>query len=104
MHRSLTTPQLVGLGKLQSWGFVTSGLVGNTSYGTIRVQVSGTNTIRITITRASTFEDFSYAVVAGPEPAEFHIAEEHDHLIVRTPAITAIIRKDPVRFVFVSAD
>ena len=104
MHRSLTTPQLVGLGKLQSWGFVTSGLVGDTSYGKFRVQVCGTNTIRITITRASTFEDFSYAVIAGPEPAEFHIAEEHDHLIVRTPAVTAIIRKDPVRFVFVSAD
>ncbi|MEJ1241771.1 glycoside hydrolase family 31 protein [Chryseolinea sp. T2] len=104
MQRSLTTPQTTSLGKLQSWSLIRSGLTGETTNGIFRVQVYGTNTLRITITRASTFEDFSYAVVSGPEPAEFHIAEQPDHLVVKTPAVTAIIRKDPVRFVFVSAD
>lgn len=104
MDRSLTTPRSTSLGKLESWSLIRSGLIGQTSNGIFRIQVFNTNTVRVTITRASTFEDFSYAVISGPEPAEFHIAEEHDQLLLRTPAITVLIRKNPVRLVFVSAD
>lgn len=104
MHRSLTTPGITSLGKLQSWAFASSGLTGETTSGSFRVQVYNTNTLRITITRSATFEDFSYAVVSPREPAEFHVSEQHDHLVVKTPAITLIIRKDPVRFTFISAD
>lgn len=104
MHRSLTTPKIVSLGKLQSWSLLSSGLTGETSSGNFRVQVFNPNTLRITITQASSFEDFSYAVISTPEPTEFHIAEEHDHLVVKTTAITLIIRKDPVRFTHLSAD
>ncbi|HTF18642.1 MAG TPA: glycoside hydrolase family 31 protein [Chryseolinea sp.] len=104
MHRSLTTPQIVSLGKLHSWALFSSGFTGETSHGNFRVQVFNAHSVRITITLAPTFEDFSYAVVSTPEPTEFHIAEEHDHLVVKTTALTVIIRKDPVRFIFLSAD
>ena len=104
MQRTLTTPRTASLGKLESWSLIRSGLTGTTTNGIFRVQVYNTNTLRITITRAPSFEDFSYSVVSTPEPAEFHIAEQADHLVIRTPAITAIISKDPVRFKFLSAD
>lgn len=104
MPRTFTTQRIVSLGKLESWSATNNGITGQTSHGMFRVQVFNEYTVRITATRATSFEDFSYAVVSKPQPTVFHIAEEHDHLVVKTNVLTMIIRKDSVRFTFVSAD
>lgn len=104
MHRKFTTPKPASLGDLQSWSLIPSGILGHTSHGIFRIQVYTPHTIRVTVTLAASFEDFSYAVISSPEPAEFHLTEEHDQLKIATAAMTVVIRKNPVRLAFISID
>lgn len=75
-------------------------IIGNTTHGTFRVTAFAPSVIRISITQQEAFEDFSYAVVAKPEPIKAHLHDEGERLIFSTDAVRLVIQKNPVRFSF----
>ncbi len=100
----LSTPQPTSLGNLKEWSNIASGLTAHTDNGNFRIAVYNANTIRITITRANHYEDFSYAVISNPSETKFHIDDHADYLRVSTDAIRLTVSKSPVRFRFSTVD
>lgn len=55
---------------------------------------------RISITKETTFEELSYAVVAQPRPVAFTVEDDASIIRLKTAAFTLHIQKNPVRFCF----
>jgi alpha-glucosidase len=92
------------LSSLTHWDKTANGIIGKTSEAQFRILFYNNNTVRITITRESFFEDFSYAVVAVPEALTPVIEETKDSLIVISKKIHIQINRNPVRFTFSTPD
>jgi alpha-glucosidase len=58
--------------------------------------------VRISATREASFEDFSYAVTAQPEPVTLHHRDNGNVVMLQTEALTLEITKNPVRFRFLT--
>lgn len=88
------------LGSLEKWFNDPYGISGLTSFGQFRVLIYGEGIARITITQKSSFESFSYSVIAAPSASPFEVHDFEQHLEIRTPVFTLVISKHPVRFFF----
>ena len=73
------------LGELLSWSPVPGGLSAQTSFGNFRVLLYGPGIARITATRESAYEDFSYAVIAQPTNDAVTIEETENAIDIRNP-------------------
>ena len=89
---SLNSSVSNSLGTLTNWTTTSAGVQGVTDNGNFKVGIYNDNVVRVTITKQK-FEDFSYAVVAVPQPTEFTIAENDSQLEVKTKEIFLVITK-----------
>jgi len=92
------------LGKLLSWNKRDHGLSGETSFGKFMVSCYSDSIVRVHITKAENFDEFSYAVIVQPAPADINIIDTNDSLIIKTKKLIVTIQKDPVRFSFANLD
>jgi len=92
------------LGKLLSWNKHGHGLSGETSFGKFTVSCYNDSIVRIHITKAENFDEFSYAVIVRPTSADLNIIDTNDSLIIKTKKLIVTIQKDPVRFSFADSN
>lgn len=86
------------LGNLKSMKKHQHGLVLQTDFGNMKVTVYSPNVIKINATRNNTFNDFSYAVVAEPDPAtRYTVTEDKNSVTVTTDSLMLVITRQPVR-------
>jgi alpha-glucosidase len=104
MSGKFNSTRSISLGKLLRSQDHASGLTGETANEKFNVQLYGDGIVRITITRAKEFEDFSYAVIAKPLTPTFTKEENEKELILKTGKITLKITKEAVRFSFLTVD
>lgn len=104
MAGTLITSTSKSLGNLVEWSADKNGILGITDSGRFRITVYSDNIIRVTATRETVFEDFSYAVVAVPDVAGFSIDETGNSIAIKTRALTLTFAKSPVRFTFHTHD
>ncbi|HKZ38435.1 MAG TPA: glycoside hydrolase family 31 protein [Chryseolinea sp.] len=88
------------LGDLTEWKQENYGLAGETTYGKFKISVYNDNIVRIQVTKENIFENFSYSVVANPQPETVTIEDHTDSLVLKTSALILAISKSPVRFSF----
>jgi alpha-glucosidase len=100
---SLNSSVSNSLGTLTNWATTPSGLQGVTDNGNFRIIVYNDNIVRVVVTKQK-FEDFSYAVVASPQPTEFSLAENDRQIELWTKEVYLAISKAPVRFTFHTPD
>lgn len=100
MASKFSTPLSQSLGQLKTWKKEANQLTGETSSGIFRVIVYTPGIIRISISRHASFEDFSYAVTAVPDPDPLEVHDQNDTLEIRTTGMLLKVAKDPVRFTF----
>ncbi|HEY8934590.1 MAG TPA: glycoside hydrolase family 31 protein [Cyclobacteriaceae bacterium] len=89
------------LSNLTAWSKIKGGISGETSLGKFRVLFYNDAIARISITKASQFDDFSYAVVAEPQETTLRIEEDSDSIRITTSSYITRIQKNPVRFSFI---
>ncbi|HTE34407.1 MAG TPA: TIM-barrel domain-containing protein, partial [Chryseolinea sp.] len=104
MSGTLHTSLSKSLGTLKEWAPTPTGIQGQTDNGQFKIVVYNDHIVRVVITRETSFEDFSYAVVALPAPTSMNIVDHADHLEVKTSAVILKISKSPVRFTFQTTD
>jgi alpha-glucosidase len=88
------------LGNIITWKQHPFGLTGETTYGRFRVQLYNDHTVRIQLTKAETFDDFSYATIASPEQNIFTVLDQPENLVLKTSSLVLVITKYPVRVSF----
>lgn len=92
--QSLSTP----LGNLKAMNKIPNGISLQTDFGNMKAVVYSANVIRINITQHSSFDDFSYAVVASPDTTiKFSLLEDPEKFEIITDSLQLIITKTPVR-------
>lgn len=104
MHKPLISSLSRSLGTMTNWTRHANGLAGETDYGRFNIIVYNHRIIRISATKEEFFEDFSYAVVATPQPDTYSISENQENIELRTDSIILTIAKSPVRFSFKTLD
>jgi alpha-glucosidase len=92
------------LGDIISITKISNGLQAETTLGRFRVLIYSPSVIRITATRDSTFEDFSYSVIASPSITPFELIETDQSIQLKTSACELFIHKFPARFTFKKSD
>lgn len=75
------------------------GVILNTANGNVKVHVYSPTVIRIQATKESTFNTFSYAVVANAGKGLFKLEKGNEQLSLKTDSCELIIHKNPLRFV-----
>jgi alpha-glucosidase len=88
------------IGEIKSWQKQPGGIKLSAAQAMARVQFFNDSIVRITVTRESAFEDFSYAVVATPEPTQITIQESDSTIAITSKSLSLRIKKNPVRFQF----
>lgn len=78
------------------------GLTITTDNGKARILIYDAATIRITLSKNATFDDFTYAVVAKPVSGLYKI-QEGNTMVLTTDSIKLEITKNPVRFTLYNA-
>jgi len=92
--QSLSKP----LGNFKAMKKIPNGISIQTDFGNMKAVVYSANVIKIDITQHSSFDDFSYAVVATPDAsAKFSLKEEKEKITITTDSLQLIIAKNPVR-------
>jgi alpha-glucosidase len=104
MSRKLNSHLSQSVGQIKNWQKESTGISGETEKEKFSVQVYTESIARITLTRHSDFEDFSYAVVAKPHTDKFKIAENDTALTVTTSKFILEITKANLRFTFKNTD
>lgn len=97
--RKLQSHRSTSVGKIKSWQKDKAGISGETDKEKFRLQFYSENTVRITLTRASEFEDFSYAVIANALDKSPAIKENENTIILSTSSFSAELSKNPFRIV-----
>lgn len=88
------------LGHLTSFEKTPKGITGKTDHGNFRICLYSKNIFRVSVTTKTSFEEFSYAVIASPEDTPWELQEHADHLLISTSACRVTISRNPVRFTF----
>lgn len=100
MSGKINTSRSHSLGKLLRTQDHSSGIMGETASEKFNVQFYSEGIVRITVTQATAFEEFSYAVVATPLSTSFTRQEDETTITLKTAHLVLVITKDPVRFSF----
>jgi alpha-glucosidase len=103
MTHSFQSVTSKSLGNLGSFKKTTNGLVGETTFGKLKVILYNESIFRISICQDQ-FEDFSYSVVGNPSGIPFEIIESSDTLVIKTSTTLLSISRTPVRFSFQTLD
>ena len=74
-------------------------IVLKTPNGNVKIQVYSSTIIRIQATKDSTFNTFSYAVIANPANGLFKLIKHDNKLTLKTDSCELDIYKNPLRFV-----
>lgn len=90
------------VGKIVRWQKEPAGISGETAAERFRITLYNEHIARVTITRESEPEAFSYAVIAQPAGVAFHVEESDRQLRLKTSAFTMVISKDPMRISFLN--
>lgn len=89
------------LGTLLSWNREPHGLTAKTEHGRFRLLLYHESIVRVSLTRDTGYDDFSYAVIASSQPVPFQVTESDAELVLTTARVRVIIHKQPLRFTFV---
>lgn len=87
-------------GKINRWQKNADGISGETAKQKFNVRFYNDQIVRITLTAANDFENFSYAVVAEPKKIPFQIEESKDQLRLSTSKFSVQIKISELRFTF----
>jgi len=92
--QSLSKP----LGNFKAVKKLSNGISIQTDFGNMKAVVYSASVIKIDITQHSSFDDFSYAVVAAPDAkTKWDLVEKKDTIYITTDSLTLAISKRPVR-------
>lgn len=97
---AFTTDRSISIGQLKSWHKQPDGITIHAAQAIARVQFFTDSIVRITVTREAAFEDFSYAVVATPEPTQITIQQSDNDIVLISRSLALKVKKNPVRFQF----
>lgn len=100
MSLKINSERSHSLGKITRWQKEATGISGEISDKKFSVKFYNDNIARISITKATDFETFSYSVVAEPQSVKFSLEESADQLLLKTSKVVLRIKKDPLRFSF----
>lgn len=94
--------QLVNAGKIVSYKKISNGIEGKTANAIFAVHAYSDNTIRVRITRNSSFNTVCYALKDNTFPAySASVTDKGNTIEIATPAMTAVVEKQPVlRIIF----
>lgn len=92
------------IGKIVSWQKESFGISGRTESASFRIIVYADSILRVTITQETSFEDFSYSVVAVPSPIPFDVSESENEIQVSTPGCKVIIQKKKFNVAFLNSE
>ena len=90
------------LGPLKTWQKEPGGITGETDHEKFKVAFYSDSIVRIILTKANDFEEFSYSVIAEPVRCELEIAETDGELKLKSTKLILIIEKKPIRFRFIT--
>jgi alpha-glucosidase len=90
------------VGELKTWVKMANGISGSTEEAIFQILFYTSNSVRITFSKENFLEDFSYTIVAEPEPVQVQVVENDDHLVVASDALQVHITKNPVRITFLN--
>ncbi|MGE0588653.1 MAG: glycoside hydrolase family 31 protein [Cyclobacteriaceae bacterium] len=100
----LNSTQIVSPGKVQKWVKSDNGINGRTDHAYFKISFYNPSLVRVTLTRNTKFEDFSYAVVVQPEQVEFKASESKHEILIEGSVLKIIINKDSWRIKCVNKD
>jgi len=93
------------LGKIRSWEKNADGINGESEFGKFRLQAYGENILRVSLTRAEAFEDFSYAVIDRPHDADkWSVRDSADAIHLMGIRFNAAITKTGTALTFTTRD
>jgi alpha-glucosidase len=87
---------------LESFQFSDQQAIGQSNQLSFKVRFYSQTVVQITCTRESSFEDFSYSVVAQPERLEILKQENPQTITLRSDQLVLEIQRNPVRFRFLT--
>lgn len=87
---------------LESFQFSDQQAIGKSNQLSFKVRFYSSAVVQITCTRENSFEDFSYSVVAKPDPLEILKQENPQTITLRSDQLVLEIQRNPVRFRFLT--
>ena len=87
-------------GKVLHWQKEAFGISGEAERGRFRVSIYNDSVFRIQLSREDFFEDFSYSVIASPQPISWSVEDEGGVIRISTVQVVLIINKDLLTFHF----
>lgn len=103
MNQSFKSVRSVSLGDLSAIDVVTNSVILHTNSGHARVMAYPEDIIRISASRDTTFEDFSYSVIAEPT-GKFVKIESDKAITLSHGSLNLEINRNPLRFTFRNAN
>ncbi len=88
------------IGSLDEFERTQFGLEGRCSNAQIRISIFEAGIIRVQVTRAASFEDFSYAVIAEPSISDFNLVDKRDKVLLSTEAVQVILQRNLLGITF----
>ena len=80
-------------GAITEWKKSATGISGKTTNGSFKIEFYSESIVRVVNTRADSFNDFSYAVIASPTPLAFTATETETLIELSTPVLRVRITK-----------
>ena len=87
-------------GKVLSWQREVRGITGTAEHAQFRITLYGDSVFRIQLVREDFFENFSYSVIASPQPVAWHIADSNEVIRITTSTLVLLIHKSHLSFHF----
>lgn len=91
-------------GRIKQWKKETSGITGETEAGKFRVTFYNEKVARISLTKASDLETFSYSVVAQAQGTSWNLEESESSLTLNTSTFKLIVKRGSTCFRFETPD
>jgi alpha-glucosidase len=98
----MTNPTTQTIGNFAGYTKNNSGVLVTASNGTLRVLIYSSSIVKISFTRDGGFDDFSYAVCEKPQPVEFAVNEDNNHLRITTSRLQVVVSKGAISIRFES--
>lgn len=90
----------ISAGKVTHWEKTSTGISGTAERAKFQIQFYSDSIVRLTLTKASSLEDFSYSVIATPAKTKWSLEEKNNELILVSDKLKVIIKTNEflVRF------
>ncbi len=87
-------------GNLKEWKKTQHGITGKTDNNFFKLEFYSNTISRIHITQQHSFNDFSYAVIAGPASVPFDVVDSEHSILLKTESVQIVITKQPFHITF----